>query len=209
MADAVLEFEIVIDAKLSQESKKTLEELKSSDESTAQDDAKDLVESETGETQSLPDKEAAQRLEEFIKTTDREGMKTLSSFAKNPTAMVEGQLLRALTKAGIYGLIAAAIIALVLSAPDLIKTIVNALAVKGGPLNQDYHRAFEDEQQRGLDRDIQYRYAVGLDVIITNYNRGYIITDPGFVTSNLVDIESTRTFRLTTQDTQYGYMRQM
>lgn len=206
MSEEVLSFEIVIDAKLSDETKQTLSELKTADQpTTAQEDAEQLLQSETAET--IPDTAAAERLEEFIKTTDREGMKTLSSFAKNPTAMVEGQMLRALGKAGIYGLIAAAIIALVLSAPDLVKTIVNALAVKGGPLNQDYHRAFEDEQQRGLDRDIQYRYAVGFDVIITNYQRGFLITDPAFVNNNLVDIDTTRTFRLTTQETQYGYVR--
>jgi hypothetical protein len=133
-------------------------------------------------------------------------MKTLSSFAKNPTVMVEGQLMKALARAGIYGLIAAAIIALVLSAPDLIKVIVEAISVKGGPLNQDFHRFFDEESQRGLTREIQYRYAVGLDVIITNQERKYILSDPNFVTSNLVDIDTTRTARLTTQDIQYGYV---
>ena len=133
-------------------------------------------------------------------------MKVLSSFAKNPTAMVEGQLMKALAKAGIYGLIAAAIIALVLSAPDLIKTIVEAISVKGGPLNQDFHRFFEEETERGITRKIQYGYATGLEVIITNQERKYILSDPNFVTSNLVDIDTTRTVRLTTQDIQYGYV---
>ena len=207
MSEEILSFEIIIDAKLSDETKETLNQLKHAEEqdTTAQGDEDDpLTTSETSET--LDDVAAAERLEEFIRNTDKNGMKVLSSFAKNPTAMVEGQLMKALAKAGIYGLIAAAIIALVLAAPDLIKTITNALAVKGGPLNQDFHRFFDEETERGIARDIQYRYAVGLDVIITNYERKYILTDPNFVTSNLVDIDTTRMVRLTTQDIQYGYV---
>ena len=73
-------------------------------------------------------------------------------------------------------------------------------------MNQDFHRFFDEETERGIARDIQYRYAVGLDVIITNYDRSYILSDPNFVTSNLVDIDTTRTVRLTTQDIQYGYV---
>lgn len=212
MSQEILSFEIVIDAKLSSDTKKNLDELKSGEQNLDEKIRqgmlgleKDLTTTETGET--IDDQEAIERLEDFIKTTDKEGMKNLASFAKNPSAMIEGQLLRALAKAGIYGLIAAAIISLILAAPDLIKLIVEQISVKGGPLNQDFHRYFEDEGQRGLDRDIQYKYAVGLDVIITNYQRGYLLQDPGFVGSNLVDIESTRLVRLTNNDIAYGYVR--
>jgi len=216
MSQEVLSFEITIDAKLSAETEKTLEELKAAD-STVEDKIRegmlglekdkqtDL--SRAGET--ISDNEAAERLEEFIKTTDREGMKNLASFAKNPTAMVEGQLLRALAKAGIYGLIAAAIISLVLAAPDLIKLIVEQLSVKGAPLNQDFHLFLDEQGQLGVDREIQYRYATGLDVIITNYQRGYLLTDPAFVGSNLLDIDQTRSVRLTNNDVAYGYVRSL
>jgi len=203
--EAVLSFDIVIDAKLSAGTKKTLEELKATEEPT---ESKAAVTDEE-EEETITESEAAERLEEFIKTTDREGMKTLSSFAKNPTSMVENQLMKVLGRAGVYGALAAAIIAIILSTPEIIQTIVRALSVKGGPLNQDFQLFFEDQQQLGIDRDLQYRYASGLDVIITNSQRSYILTDPGFVTNNLVDIEITRTLRLSSQDTQYGYVRSL
>ena len=104
--EAVLSFDIVIDAKLSAGTKKTLEELKAAEEPT---ESKAAVTDEE-EEETITETEAAERLEEFIKTTDREGMKTLSSFAKNPTSMVENQLLKVLGRAGVYGALAAAIV---------------------------------------------------------------------------------------------------
>jgi len=203
--EAVLSFDIVISAKLDEDTKKTLEELKAAKEPAEAEGAITAEEEE----ETITESEAAERLEEFIKTTDRQGMKTLSSFAKNPTSMVQNQVLKILGRAGIYGALAAAIIAVILSVPEIIETIVKALSVKGGPLNQDFQLFFEDQQQLGLDRDLQYRYATGLDVIITNSQRGYILTDPAFVTNNLVDIDITRTLRVSSQDTQYGYVRSL
>jgi len=202
----ILSFDIVIDAKLSPETKEALDELKAAKETKEPEAA---TTDEEPEEETVTEQEAAERLEEFIKSTDREGMKNLSSFAKNPSGMVQGQLMKVLGRAGVHGAIAAAIIALIISTPEIIATIVSALAVKGGPLNQDYQLFFDEQQQLGLDRDLQFRYATGLDIIITNYQRGYLLTDPGFVGNNLVDIDISRSFRLTTPDTQYGYVRSM
>lgn len=208
-SSAVLEFPVKLSASISGEVDELIAKLQ---------EAKGLV-SEVSETapasttedseETVTEHEAAEKLEEFLKTTDREGLRTLSQFAKQPNVAVEGVLLRILGKAGIYGAIAVAIIALVASAPELIKAVTEALAVKGGPLNQDFHLFFDEQQQLGLERDLQFRYATGLDVIITNYQRGYLLTDPGFVGNNLVDIDISRSFRLTTPDTQYGYVRSM
>ncbi len=205
----ILSFEIVIDAKLSDETKKNLEELKVAAEKPGGAPADISGEEAVEIEETVTEQDAAERLEEFIKTTDREGMKNLSSFAKNPSSMVQGQLMKVLGRAGIHGAIAVAIIAIIISTPEIISTIVSALAVKGGPLNQDFHLFFEDQQQLGLERDLQFRYATGLDIIITNYQRGYLLTDPGFVGNNLVDIDISRSFRLTTPDTQYGYVRSL
>ena len=204
--EAVLSFDIVISAKLDEGTKKTLEELKKAKEP---DETEAATTDEEPEEETVTEQEAAERLEEFIKTTDREGMKNLSSFAKNPSSMVQGQLMKVLGRAGVHGAIAVAIIAIIISTPEIISTIVSALAVKGAPLNQDFHLFFEEQQQLGLERDLQFRYATGLDIIITNYQRGYLLTDPGFVGNNLVDIEISRSFRLTTPDTQYGYVRSL
>jgi len=205
-SEEVLSFNIVIDAALSEETKKTLGELKAAEEPV---ESKAAITDDPEVEESISDQEAAERLEEFIKTTDREGMKTLNSFAKNPTGMIQNQFMKILGRAGVYGALAAAIIAVILATPEIITTIVSSLSVKGGPLNQDFHLFFDEQQQLGLERDLQYRYATGLDVIITNSQRGYLLTDPGFVGNNLVDIDITRSFRLTTPDTQYGYVRSL
>lgn len=151
----------------------------------------------------------AEKLKEFIETTDKQGLQTLSKFAKNPSNLVQNELLSVLGKAGIQGAIATAIIATILATPEIIMTITRALAVKGGPLNQDFHRFFEEENQIGFAREIQYRKATGLDVVITNDNRGFILIDPAFVENNLVDVDTTRAIRNTSKETQYGYVSGM
>ena len=153
--------------------------------------------------------EAIEALTDFVKTTDKAGLKTLSSFAKNPTNMIQGQLMGILGKAGVHGALAAAIIAVIISTPEIIRAIVKVLSVKGGPLNQDFHRFFEDENQLGFSRELQYRRAVGLDVVITNDNRGFLLTDPGFVSNSLVDVDPTRAIRTSTKATEYGYVNSM
>ncbi len=75
MSEEILSFEIVIDAKLSDETKQTLDQLKHAEEqdTTAQGDEDDpLTTSESGET--LDDVAAAERLEGFIKSTDKNGL---------------------------------------------------------------------------------------------------------------------------------------
>lgn len=157
----------------------------------------------------IGDTEGAEKLKEFIETTDKQGLQTLSKFAKNPSNLVQNELLGVLGKAGIQGAIATAIIAVILSSPEIIMTITRAMAVKGAALNQDFHRFFEDEAQLGFAREIQYRRATGLDVVITNDNRGFLLVDPAFVDNNLVDVEPTRAIRNTSKETQYGYVTGM
>jgi len=150
--------------------------------------------------------ESLEKLNEFIKTTDKEGLQKLSKFAKNPTGAVQGELLGILGKAGIHGAIAIAIIGIILGTPEFIIRLTKAMAVKGGALNQDFHRFFEDETQLGFSRELQYRRSVGLDVVITSDNRGFLLQDPGFVGNNLVDVDKTRAIRNSSNETQYGYV---
>ena len=155
------------------------------------------------------DSETVEALTDFIKTTDKKGLQTLSKFAKNPSGLVQNELLGILGKAGVHGALAVAIITAIIAAPELIRTIVKAMSVKGGSLNQDFHRFFEDEAILGFDRELQYRRFSGLDVVITNDNRQLLLIDPGFVSNNLVDVERTRAIRNSSNSTQYGYVTGM
>ena len=153
--------------------------------------------------------ETLEALTEFVESTDKQGLATLSQFSKNPGQLVENELLASLGRAGVHGALAAAIITTILATPEIIRTIIQAMAVKGGPLNQDFNRFFADENQLGFSRELQYRRAVGLDVVITNDSRGFLLTDPAFVNNSLVDVDKTRSIRLTTEATQYGYVNGM
>ena len=183
------------------------------------EDISESVESETGEeTQKQEDAktpeqenqaETLEALTEFVESTDKQGLATLSQFSKNPGQLVENEFLATLGRAGVHGALAAAIITTILATPEIIRTIIQALAVKGGPLNQDFNRFFADENQLGFSRELQYRRAVGLDVVITNDSRGFLLTDPAFVNNSLVDVDKTRSIRLSTEATQYGYVNGM
>ncbi len=162
-----------------------------------------------GDGETEEDSEALEALEDFIKTTDKQGLQTLSKFAKNPEGAVQGQLLGILGKAGVHGAIAVGLIALIVGTPELITQIVKQLSVKGGALNQDFHRFFEDEAQVGLSRELQYRRAVGLDVVITTNTKGFLLTDPAFVDNSLIDVDTTRSLRLSSNETAYGYVNGM
>ena len=164
---------------------------------------------EEGAIGEFEQQEGMEDLLNFIKSTDKQGLQTLASFAKNPSALVETNLLGLLGKAGIHGAIAVAIIGIIIATPEIIRTIVKALAVKGGPLNQDFHRFFEDEAQTGFSRELQYRRAVGLDVVITSDNEGFLLQDPAFVGNSLVDADPPRALRLSTNEQQYGYVNGM
>jgi len=151
------------------------------------------------------DEETMGALLDFVKTTDKQGLQTLSKLAKNPSGMVQNEFLSMLGKAGIHGAIATAIISAILASPQVMITLTRALAVKGGPLNQDFHRFFEDEGQQGIARDLQYRRAAGFDVVITNEDRGFLLLDPFAVGNSLIDIDTTRAQRLSSNNTKYGY----
>ena len=186
-----------------------VEEVKRAQEEIAASGGDGREEAEVLLEEEVTDKKAIEALTEFIETTDREGLRTLSAFAKNPQGLVENEFMSILGKAGVHGALAAAIISLIISTPEIIRTIVKALSVKGGWLNQDFHREFANEVQLGISRDLQYRRAAGLDVIITNHDRGFLLQDPEFVDNNLVDVDTTRSIRTNSNNTQYGYMAGM
>lgn len=202
---AIIEFPIkfTTDAQNLDEVKAQMDDL--AGETTAEDDAATLLKSEEDEEQD----EAMDKLLDFVNTTDKQGLQTLSKFAKNPTSMVQGELLGLLGKAGIHGAVAVAIIAMILGSPEFIMTLTRALAVKGGPLNQDYRRDLANESQLGFTREQQYRRSAGFDVIITNNERGFLLTEPFSVGNSLIDIDKTRTQRLSSNNTHYGYLAGM
>lgn len=142
---------------------------------------------------------------QFVGDLNTQGIRNLRSAAVNPAQFAQGGLMQLLQQSS-KGIAIAAIITAIIQAPEMVEAITKALAQKGSIWNQDYHRRFLEELQTGIDRDLQYRRAIGLDVVITSDNPGYLLKDPAFITNSLVGIDDTGILRLTDKDTQYGYV---
>ena len=195
----IIEFDVVLKARV--DDSETSKIKGGSEEKLAQD----LLDFEEDEPKNQRAR-ALKEFENFASELDTQGLKNLKAITSNPGALVQNKLLSMLGRAGIHGAIAVAIITLIIESPEIIKAVVEALGVKGGPLNQDYTRKLDEDFQVGIDKDLQFRRAAGFDIIITTSDAKYIITDPAFVNNSLVDIETTRSIRINSNETQYGYV---
>lgn len=146
----------------------------------------------------------AENLEELISNLDKNGIAQLTSFAKNPAGFMESGITQILGSAGPYGAITLAIIATVLATPELFKAMIEMLAVKGGPLNQDFRYSLDEQENQQFDRVFQYSRLVGGDPIIRVSTKGYIVGDPDFVGSSLIDANIARTARIGLRESSLG-----
>ena len=142
----------------------------------------------------------------MVKDVDAKGMSNIKSMAKNPQGFMQSTIMGILGRAGPYGALAAAIIAAIASAPEMVKAIVEALGVKGAPLNQDY--AFTEEAQfnQELSRAVQYRRLTGDDPIITVNTKGFVSGDADFNDNSLLSIETGRMGRVDLRQSSLGYI---
>lgn len=147
-----------------------------------------------------PSRNLAGKITGGLDDIDNHGVNNLKQFAQNPAGMIGNQLLGMLGRAGPYGALAAAIISIVISAPELYKAVIEALAAKGAPLNQDWRMSMEEQNSLGFDRALQFRRITGDSPIITVDTHGYIAGDPSFTGNSLVDSEITRTNRIGIQN---------
>lgn len=152
------------------------------------------------------DIESLNSLTKMVKDVDNKGVSNITSMAKNPEGFIEGKFLSILGKAGPYGAIAAALIASLIAAPELVKALVEAFAVKGGPLNQDYRYTQEEFLSQEFDRTVQFKRLVGDDPVITVNTIGFVVGDPDFKGNSLVDANIARSGRVGLRDSSYGYI---
>jgi len=133
---------------------------------------------------------------DLLDDIDSKGIQNLKGFAKNPGGMVQNRLLMILGRAGPYGAVAAALIAVIIGAPELVKAIVEMFAVKGGPLNLDFRYSQEEQMGQEFDRIDQFKRITGDNPFIRVDTHGYVSGDPDFGGNSLVDNEITRTARI-------------
>lgn len=152
------------------------------------------------------DIESLKSITQNLKDVDSKGMSNITSMAKNPAGFVEKQFLSILGRAGPYGAIAAALIAAALATPELVKALVEAFAVKGGPLNQDFRYSQEEFMSQEFDRITQFKRLTGDDPVITVNTVGFVVGDPDFKGNSLVDANLARSGRVGLRDSSYGYI---
>lgn len=152
------------------------------------------------------DIESLKNITQNLKDVDSKGMSNITSMAKNPAGFVEKQFLSILGRAGPYGAIAAALIAAALATPELVKALVEAFAVKGGPLNQDFRYSQEEFMSQEFDRITQFKRLTGDDPVITVNTIGFVVGDPDFKGNSLVDANLARSGRVGLRDSSYGYI---
>ena len=152
------------------------------------------------------DNSSLDKIKDLTSDIDSKGISNVKNLAKNPEGFMENTFMRVLSRAGPYGALAAAIIAAIAGAPDMVKAVVEALGVKGGPLNQDY--AFTEDEQFGqqFSRLTQFRRITGDDPVITVTTKGFVAGDADFNDNSLVDIETGRMGRVDLKQSSLGYI---
>jgi len=176
------------------------EVIKQAIDDSIEESIQDVLEKEGVDIESL------ENITQALKDVDNKGMSNVTSLAKNPAGFIEKQFLSILGRAGPYGAIAAAIIAAVLATPELVKAVVEAFAVKGGPLNQDYRYSQEEFLSQQFDRITQFKRLTGDDPVITVNTVGFVVGDPDFKGNSLVDANLARTARIGLRGSSYGYI---
>jgi len=150
------------------------------------------------------DSEGLKDVTDMVKKIKGEGIDNLTKFATSPQGFLEHGLIRILGMAGPYGAIAVALIAMIAASPEMVKVIISALGVKGGPLNQDFAWTEEEQYNQQFDRAMQFRRLTGDDPVITVTTKGFVVGDPDFIDNSLVDTNIARTARVNLRDSSIG-----
>jgi len=153
------------------------------------------------------DLQAVQDMADMVDDIGNVGIKNVTNFAKNPEGFSSNMFMKILSKGGPYGAVAGAIITAILASPVLFKVLVEAFAVKGGPLNQDYRYSVEEQENQLYDRHTLFRRLTGDDPIITFNTLGFVTpSDPDFGGNSLVTANISRTGRVGLQNSSFGYI---
>jgi len=150
------------------------------------------------------DSETLKNMAGIAKDIDSKGISNIQNFAKSPETFMENNFMSILSRAGPQGALAAAIIAAIAGSPAMVAAVVEALGVKGAPLNQDYAFTEEEQFNQQFDRATQFKRLTGDDPVITLTTTGFVVGDPDFVHNSLVDTNIARTARVGLRDSSLG-----
>jgi len=201
----VLSFEIVIDAKLSDETKKNIEDLKGAREASEEDR---ITEGMLGLEQAPEPEFSDAELEQIQSTVgdtlgglDKADLAQFGLLAKNPTALISKSLTR-LLGSGAAAVLAP--LAIAITAPIVMQEFIKALSVKGGPLNRDWRRFIQNEVAIGLSRVQQKEDEFGVSQTILTQVKGWVPNNENWNYNNLFDVNDERIARIGLSDREAG-----
>ncbi len=203
---AILEFPVKLSASISGEVDELIAKLQEAKELISEISETAPASTTGGKEDDDEEKESIAKLTKMLEGVDDEGIKNLEAILKNTDTFIGNKLLGILGKAGPYGAIAVALITLILATPELVKTIVNIMGMKGGPMNMDFR--FSDEQEFGqlFSRELQFRRAFAVDPVITINDKGFVTIDPTFEGNSLIQGNLARSARIGINLSSYGYI---
>jgi len=203
-SEEVLSFEIVIDAKLSAETKKTLEELKGVEKAKPGGPPSDI----SGEAAEIEGGFTPEELEQIQSTVgdtlgglDKADITQFGLMAKNPGGFIGGTVGRLFTTqaAAVMGPLAIAI-----ATPVVMVEIIKALSVKGGPFNRDWRRFISEEVEVGLSRVQQKEKELGITQTILTQIEGFKPNNENWTYNNLFQVDERRIARIGLSDREAG-----
>ena len=124
------------------------------------------------------------------------GVGGASGLVSNPEGFISSKLTNIIGKAGPHGALAVAIISMITATPELAKMIITQLAVKGGPLNNDFKVIVEDIVVGFLSLSDQHRRDLGLDGFVVSQVGSYGTASGTDVTNSYLESSEIRINRV-------------
>ena len=143
----------------------------------------------------LRDRELQSSIKSKIEKIDKVQQST-DVLTARPDDFIGKTMLRSLGKAGPYGAAVVAAITSIVSAPETVQQIVQAMGVKGGPLNSDWHLFFEDTAQGFFSLEDKKNRIIGTDSFIVEQGSGYRPIEGTDIYVSLLDRDEDRLARI-------------
>jgi len=184
--NAIIEVDVVLTAKATQEIDEAVTKLKGVKEKKA---------TAKGETEA----------DEFFSKLDDTQLKQLEGLVRNPTGAVGDIFKKLLGGAGGAAKLIP-ILAIAISAPIVIAEILKALSVKGGPFNRDWRRLINREVEVGLSRLQQKQKELGINQLILTQIQGFKPNNEAWTYNSYFEVDAGRLARIGLSDRAAGVL---
>ena len=144
------------------------------------------------EDQLTKNEQQAEALEDFLRKFGGLGVSGASGLVSDPEGFIGDTMINILGNAGPYGALITVIIGLIVSTPALAKQLIALLAVKGGPLNEDFKIIIEDVITGFLSHPAQYKRDIGIEGFVVSQVGGFNTIAGTDVTNSLFESDEIR-----------------